>query len=160
MSDALKGLFGGGGDDVKERLGIEPDHANDFVNRYMDGDPSEGYDEDEAASHFQAVAQRASPEQMERATRQALTNMKPGQREDFARMLQQRQAGEGFVPIERAGGGGSQGGGMGVDDILGGLMGGGGGGGLGGFGGGMGGMGGGMGGMGGGMGGMGGGRRF
>lgn len=131
MADALKGLFGGGSDDIKDKLGVEPDRANDFVNRYMQGDPSEGFDDDEAVTNFQKVAQNASPEQMERATRQALGNMSPNQRGDFARMLEQRRAGGGTVPIQRAGEGGSAGsggGGMGVDDILGGLMGGGGGG--------------------------------
>lgn len=137
MADALKGLFGGGGgsDDIKDKLGVEPDHANDFVNRYMQGDPSEGFDDDEAVSNFNRVSQNASPETMERATRQALGNMTPNQRGDFAKMLQQRQAEGGTVPIQRAGerGGGGSGGEMGIDDMLGGLMGGGGGGGLGGM---------------------------
>ncbi len=135
MADALKGLFGGGSDDIKDKLGVDRDQADDFVGRYMQGDPSQGFDDDEAVNNFQKVAQNASPEQMERATRQAVGQMTPGQRGDFAKMLQQRQAGEGMVPIQRAGEGGamSGGGGAGVDDILGGLMGGGGGGGLGGM---------------------------
>jgi hypothetical protein len=134
MSDAIKSLFGGGDDNDPDekikKLGADPSEARSFVSRYLDGDPSQGYDENEAASNFQRVAQNASPDQMQRATRQALENMSPGQRSDFAKMLQQRQASGGNVPIQQAGdrtaGGG---GGMGVDDILGGLMGGGGGGG-------------------------------
>ncbi len=137
MSDAIKGLFGGGGDnDPDERIkkiGADPGEAKSFISRYLDGDPTEGYDENEAASNFQRVAQNASPDQMQRATRQALEHMSPGQRSDFAKMLQQRQASGGNVPIQQAGDrtAGSGGDGMGVDDILGGLLGGGGGGGLG-----------------------------
>lgn len=136
MSDRLKGLFGDGDDDdetkeTAKRIGVDPGQAKGFVNRVLDGDPSEGFDDDEAVSNFEKVSRNASPEQMERATRQALGNMTPNQRGDFAKMLQQRQAGEGMVPIQRAGERGTGGGGgdMGIDDILGGLMGGGGGGG-------------------------------
>ena len=145
MSDAIKGLFGGGKDDDPDdkikKIGLEPGQAKSFVNRYLDGDASEGYDKDEAATAFEKVAQNATPEQMQRATRQALENMNPGQRSDFAKMLQQRQASGGNVPIQTAGGGTASsgtasGGEMGVDDILGGLLGGasGGGGGGGGLG--------------------------
>jgi hypothetical protein len=142
MSDAIKGLFGGGkdndADDKIKQIGLDPGNAKSFVNRYMDGDPSEGYDQDEAANAFQKVAQNATPDQMQRATRHALENMNPGQRSDFAKMLQERQASGGNVPIQQAGdrtaGGAAPGGDMGIDDILGGLLGGasgGGGGGLG-----------------------------
>lgn len=137
MSDRLKGLFGSGGGDANEGGDTPKVDAQDFVKRYMDGDPTEGYSKDEALSAFQSVAQRASPEQMEQAARQAVGNMRPNQRAEFAEMLRQRQAGQGFVPIERAGEGGRPpaggGGGGGLDDILGGFMGGGGGGGLGGI---------------------------
>lgn len=145
MADAIKGLFGGGKDDDPDekikKIGLEPAQAKSFVNRYLDGDASEGYDKDEAVSAFEKVAQNATPEQMQRATRQALENMNPGQRSDFAKMLKERQASGGNVPIQTAGGGTASsgtasGGEMGVDDILGGLLGGasGGGGGGGGLG--------------------------
>jgi len=128
-SGNLKGLFGGGDD--------SPDAPNqrakaqDFVQRYTTGDPTEGYSEDEARSAFETVAQRASPETMQRAARETLNKLNPDQRSQFAEMLKQRQAGQGGVQIERAGG--SAGGGGGIDDMLGGLLGGGGGGGLGGL---------------------------
>ncbi len=131
MSDAIKSLFGGGNGDADERikhLGADPDEAKSFVSRYLDGDPSQGYDEHEAAANFQRVAQNASPEQLQRATRQALEHISPAQRSDFAKMLQQRQASGGNVPIQQAGDRTTGGGGTGVDDILGGLLGGGGGG--------------------------------
>lgn len=138
MSDEIKGLFGGGNDDPDERIkkiGVDPGEAKSFVSRYLDGDPSQGYGDDEAVANFQRVAQNASPDQMQRATRQALEHMNPSQRSDFAKMLQQRQASGGNVPIQQAGDRTASGGGgdMGIDDILGGLLGGGGGGGLGGI---------------------------
>jgi hypothetical protein len=163
MSDAIKGLFGGGKDDDPDdkikKIGLDPGHAKNFVNRYLDGDPSEGYDKDEAAENFRKVAQNASPEQLQRATRQALAKMNPSQRSDFAKMLEQRQSrGGGNVPIQQAGdrtGGTASGGDVGIDDILGGMMGGAGGGGLGDiFGGLLGGGSGGSGSQGGGLGGM------
>lgn len=150
--DSLKGLFGGegNGDDDKEILpGESKARARDFVSRYMTGDPAEGYDADEARDQFRRVMKTASPEQIQRATRQAVDNLPEDKRADFARMLQQRQAGQGMVDIQRTGetgaaqpgaqggtpdlggllggllGGGAAGGAMGgLDDILGGFMGG------------------------------------
>jgi hypothetical protein len=140
VTDKLKGLFGGGekNDDTDEQKA----KARDFINRFSQGDPSEGYSKEEAAQHLQTALQKASPETIQRATRQAVENLNPDQRAQFAEMLKQRQAGQGMVQINRTSdGGGTQtgaasgGDGGGLDDILGGLLGGGGaaGGGLGGI---------------------------
>jgi hypothetical protein len=128
----LKGLFGGGEDSSASQE--QRAKAQDFVQRYMQGDPSEGYSQEEAVQALQAAAKHASPEQIQRATNEAINHLNPDQRKQFDEMLKQRQAGQGFVPIERAGDAGSaSGSGGGLDDVLGGLLGGnGGGGGLGG----------------------------
>ncbi|MFL5760758.1 MAG: hypothetical protein ACJ789_13605 [Thermomicrobiales bacterium] len=124
----LKGLFGGG-----EDLGSQPQRAKaqDFVQRYMQGDPSEGYSHEEAVSALQTAAQHATPEQLQRATDQAVNHLNPDQRKQLNEMVKQRQAGQGFVPIERAGDTSAGGGGgtSGLGDILGSIAGGGGGGG-------------------------------
>src|SRR4051812_38853894 len=133
MEGSLKGLFGGGevADEHKQA-------AADFANRVTTGDPTQGYTEEEAATHFQAAVQHASPQQLQAATEKAVNNLNPDQRAQFAEMLKQRQAGQGLVNIQQAGGtatdpnAGATGGG-GIDDILGGLLGGAGGGGLGGL---------------------------
>lgn len=153
--DSLKGLFGGSDDkeasDDKEVVaGESKSRAKDFVNRYLEGDPAEGYSADEARDQFRHVMQNASPEQIQRAAKQAVDNLPEDKRADFAKMLQQRQAGQGMVDIQRTGetgaaqsgaprggggdlggmlggllGGGAAGGAMGgLDDLLGGFMGG------------------------------------
>ena len=146
MSDAIKGLFGGGKDEDNDpdekikKIGLDPGHAKSFVNRYLDGDPSEGYDKDEAAESFREGGQ-------ERLPRADGTGHPPGTGEHepwpALRLRQDARAapgrGGGNVPIQQAGdrsaGGGASGGDMGIDDILGGLLGGASGGGGGGGGG-------------------------
>src|SRR3954471_3382291 len=100
----LKGLFGGGEDSSNQEQRAK---AQDFVQRYMQGDPSEGYSQEEAAQALQAAAKHASPEQIQRATNEAINHLNPDQRKQFDEMMKQRQAGQGFVPIERAGDAGS-----------------------------------------------------
>src|SRR5688500_6400474 len=103
--DSLKGLFGDSKDDDDKEImqGETKARAKDFVSRYMTGDPSEGYDADEARDQFRRVMQNASPEQIQRATKQAVDNLPADKRADFAKMLQQRQAGRGMVDIQRTG---------------------------------------------------------
>jgi hypothetical protein len=144
MDSSLKGLFGGGDAASAPKTTREAKAAaKDFVSRYEDGDPSEGYSDEEASAYFRTVMRNATPEQLQRATQHAMTKMSPDQRSAFAEMLKQRQAGQGSVQIRQAGeggaaaggsGGADAGGGGGLDDLLGSLMGGGsGGGGLGGL---------------------------
>ena len=111
VEGALKGLFGGGDDDDQQRS-----QAQDFISRYDDGDPSVGYSDDEAQEQYQRAMQHATPDQMERATRNALQRMPSNQRAQLQEMLQQRQAGVGGVDIQRSGG---QSGGGGIDDLFG-----------------------------------------
>ncbi|HET8523100.1 MAG TPA: hypothetical protein VFL82_07700 [Thermomicrobiales bacterium] len=121
MESTLKQMFGGGSFESNDKA----KQAQDFVNRYEQGDPTEGYSKEEALQHYQQVAQHASPETMQRATKQAVERLNPDQRSAFAKMLQERQSGQvqRQLPQEGAQSGG------GIDDILGGLLGGGAGGG-------------------------------
>ena len=149
MNSMLKGLFGGEGEDDRKP------QARDFINRYEQGAIDEGYTEKEAYENFQRVAQNADPATMQRAAEQAFARMDPGQRAEFAQMLQQRMGGQAgnqssgstddprqlagmvsHVQRESPGGlatlfgdgGSSNGGGGGIGDVVGGLLGGGGGG--------------------------------
>lgn len=139
MDNMLKGLFGGGDDAAAQGQQAQ---ASDFANRYLNGNPNEGYSKDEALQHFQRVAQTAPPDVLQRAAEQTVQNLPPDQRAEFNQMLQQRQQGQGMVPIQGAaettgvqqgsGGGGALGslfGGLLGGGGLGGLLGGGGGGG-------------------------------
>jgi hypothetical protein len=153
--DKLKGLFGGGeaddsqgaqrvakaarrerraeggrGGRRRRRSPEEVAQAEDFINRYTTGNPSEGFSSEEAVNYLRQVRSEAPPEVMQRAAMETVRNLPDDQRKAFAEMLQRRQAGAGMVTIERTGearaaqgrSGGQAGGGM--DDMLGGLFGG------------------------------------
>jgi hypothetical protein len=153
--DNLKGLFGGGeADDAqsaqrvakqsrRERRGDgggrggrrrrspeEVAQAEDFINRYTTGNPSEGFSSEEAVTYLRQVRAEAPPEVMQRAAVETVRNLPDDQRKAFAEMLQRRQAGSGMVTIERTGearaaqGRGESPAGGGMDDMLGGLFGG------------------------------------
>lgn len=136
MIDQLKGIFGGGdannasqpGQSGVPATGSDKEaQVHDFIQRATSGNANQNVSNDEVAQHFNTVMQHASPEVIQNAAKQTVNNMSPAQRSDFAKMLQERQAGQGFVPIEQAGGGTttSPSSGGGIDDILGGLLGGG-----------------------------------
>jgi hypothetical protein len=122
----VQGLFGGGaaGDEEKAK-------AEDFINRYQTGKPTEGYTEREAIEQLQAAAKVATPEQMQAAFKHSVANLPEDERAQFNQMLQDRKAGTGMIDIERSGertvaGSGDSSGGdsVGLDDLLGGLLGG------------------------------------
>lgn len=81
--DMLKGLFGGGNAPQQQQ-------AQDFVNRYTQGPVDQGYTEQEAAQHYQTVAQNADPATIQRAAEQTFTGMDPAQRQQMAQLLQQQ----------------------------------------------------------------------
>lgn len=89
MDSLFKGLFGGDDDDDDQNQ----TRARDFVNRYETGDPSEGFSGQEAFQNYNRVAQQAPPEVYERAAEQAFNRMPPGQRSEFAQMIQQQMGG-------------------------------------------------------------------
>src|ERR671910_3898047 len=121
---------GGRGGRRRRRSPEEVAQAEDFINRYTTGHPSEGFSSEEAADYLRQVRSEAPPEVMQRAAVETVRNLPDDQRKAFAEMLQRRQAGTGMVTIERTGearaaqsrGGSPAGGGM--DDMLGGLFGG------------------------------------
>lgn len=136
MIDQLKGLFGGGdANDASQpsQSGVpaagsaKETQVHDFIQRATSGNTNQNVSNDEVLQHFNTVMQHASPEVIQNATKQTVNNLSPAQRSDFAKMLQERQAGQGYVPIEQAGGGttASPTSGGGIDDILGSLLGGG-----------------------------------
>jgi hypothetical protein len=79
----LKGLFG---EEDRNR-------AQDFVQRYETGEPSEGISGDECYEYYQRVTHRMSPDQYQQAAEQALGRMSSAQRSQFAEMLQQQMGG-------------------------------------------------------------------
>ena len=121
---------GGGQGGRRRRSPEEVAQAEDFINRYTTGHPSEGFSSDEAVNYLRQVRNEAPPEVMQRAAVETVRNLPEDQRRAFAEMLQRRQAGSGMVTIERTGearaaqGRGESPAGSGMDDMLGGLFGG------------------------------------
>src|SRR5262245_14721938 len=69
----------------------------DFVNRYEQGDPSEGYSDQEVMKRYGEVSHAVSPDQYAQAAQEALSKLSPEERAAFVKMLQQRAAARGVT---------------------------------------------------------------
>jgi hypothetical protein len=129
MEKTLTGLFGSG-----PEAEAKTERARDFVKRYSEGRPDEGYSADEAKSQLDEVIKYADSDQVKRATRKALSDVPEDQRAEFGKFVNELQArktggrtASGTPSIDdisdmfgQAGGRANS-----LDDLLGGLMGGG-----------------------------------
>lgn len=72
----------------------------DFVNRYHQGPPGEGYSDEEVAQRYKEVAPHLPPQDYQQAAQEAFERMSPQERDEFARYVQQRaqQRGMQFPP--------------------------------------------------------------
>jgi hypothetical protein len=70
--------------------GRQRQEYSDFVSRYDQGHPSEGYSDKEVMDRYGEVAHRVPRDQYAEAAQEALARMSPEERAGFARMLQQR----------------------------------------------------------------------
>ena len=62
----------------------------DFVNRYEQGPPSEGYSDQEVVERYRDVAHAVPPDQYAQAAQEALARLSPEERAEFVAMLQER----------------------------------------------------------------------
>ena len=62
----------------------------DFVNRYEQGHPAEGYSDQEVADRYRDVAHAVPPDQYAQAAQEALARLSPEERAEFVKMLQER----------------------------------------------------------------------
>ena len=69
----------------------------DFVNRYEQGDPSEGYSDQEVLKRYGEVSHAVPPDQYARAAQEALGKLSPEERAAFVKMLQERAAARGVT---------------------------------------------------------------
>lgn len=77
----------------------------DFINRYQQGAPTEGYSNQEVAQQYQQVVPQLSPQQFQQAAAQSFANLSPQQRMQFAQMLQQQAQQQGLnVPMQQGAG--------------------------------------------------------
>src|SRR5215472_12371819 len=74
----------GGGEQQKD--------YRDFVNRYEQGSPSEGYSDQEVLKRYGDVSHAVPPNQYTQAAIEALGKLSPEERAAFVKMLQERAA--------------------------------------------------------------------
>ena len=67
----------------------------DFVDRYEQGKPSEGYSDQEVLKRYRDVSHAVPPNQYAQAAIEALGKLSPEDRAEFLKMLQQRAAARG-----------------------------------------------------------------
>ena len=67
----------------------------DFVDRYENGDPSEGYSDQEVLKRYSEVSHAVPPDQYAQAAQEALSKLSPEERAEFVKMLQERAAARG-----------------------------------------------------------------
>src|SRR4030081_2960180 len=61
-----------------------------YVSRYQQGAPHEGYSDQEVLQRYQQVAPQLPPEDYQRAAEQAFSRMSPAQRMQFGQYVQQQ----------------------------------------------------------------------
>jgi hypothetical protein len=69
----------------------------DFVNRYEEGGPSEGYSDQEVLRRYGEVSHAVPPDQYAKAAQEALGRLSPEERAAFVKMLQERAAAHGVT---------------------------------------------------------------
>lgn len=80
MQNLLQNLLGGG----------QQPQAQDFVQRYEQGHPAQGYSDQEVMQRYQQVAQNAPPQLYQDSAEQAFSRMSPQERREFGEFLRQR----------------------------------------------------------------------
>ena len=74
---------------------------SDFVDRYEQGAPSEGYSDQEVLKRYGEVSHSVSSDQYARAAQEALSKLSPEERAAFVKMLQDRAAARGITMPEQ-----------------------------------------------------------
>ena len=69
----------------------------DFVDRYEQGDPSEGYSDQEVLKRYGEVSHSVPPDQYAQAAQEALSKLSPEERAEFVEMLRERAAARGVA---------------------------------------------------------------
>jgi hypothetical protein len=67
----------------------------DFVKRYEQGDPAEGYSDKEVLERYGEVSHAIPPDEYAKAATVALSKLSPDERAEFLKMLQERAAARG-----------------------------------------------------------------
>ena len=75
----------------------------DFVKRYEQGNPAEGYSDQEVIDRYSDVAHAVPPDQYAQAAQEALARLSPEERAEFVKMLQERARARGVALPPRVG---------------------------------------------------------
>jgi hypothetical protein len=75
----------------------------DFVSRYEQGHPSEGYSDQEVVERYRDVAHAVPPDQYAQAAQEALSRLSPQERAAFVKMLQERAQARGAALPQQIG---------------------------------------------------------
>jgi hypothetical protein len=67
----------------------------DFISRYDQGHPSDGYSDQEVVDRYSQVAHAVPADQYSQAAQEALSRLSPEERAAFVKMLQERAAAKG-----------------------------------------------------------------
>jgi hypothetical protein len=74
---------------------------SDFVDRYEQGPPSQGYSDQEVLQRYGEVSHAVSSDQYAQAAQEALSKLSPEERAAFVKMLQDRAAARGVTLPEK-----------------------------------------------------------
>ncbi len=77
--------------------GKRQNEYNDFVNRYEQGAPSEGYSDQEVLKRYSEVAHAVAPDHYAQAAEEALSKLSPAERAALVKMLQDQAAARGVT---------------------------------------------------------------
>jgi hypothetical protein len=77
--------------------GQRQNEYRDFIVRYEQGEPSEGYSDQEVLNRYGEVSHAVSPNQYAQAATEALDKLSPEERAEFVKMLQERAAARGVA---------------------------------------------------------------
>jgi hypothetical protein len=70
--------------------GQQRQESEDFVNRYQQGHPAEGYSEEEVMQHYQKVAGSAPDDIYQQSAEESFARLSPQERKEFFQFLRQR----------------------------------------------------------------------
>ena len=90
---------------LDQMLGGGPlqDLYRDFMKRYEQGHPAEGYSDQEVVERYREVAHEVPPDQYAQAAQEALARLSPEERAEFVKMLQERARTRGVTLPQQVG---------------------------------------------------------
>jgi hypothetical protein len=90
---------------LQDILGGQQQDYQDFVNRYDQGHPSEGYSDQEVLDRYRQVAPQLAPEQYQQAAMASLSRLSAQERMQFGQYLMQQaqQQGVGLPGVPQGG---------------------------------------------------------